>query len=54
MYDERLDDAMDRYDAEVDARLRQYFADEGISPASDYATYTPEYIYKMRNGEVSF
>ena len=33
-YEERLDEAMKRYDAEVDARLRHFFADAEISSAS--------------------
>ena len=28
-------------------------ADEGVSSVTEYGTYTPEYIYKQWNGEVS-
>lgn len=52
-YEERLDEAMERYDASVEARLRQWMADEGVTSVSDYGTYTPEYIYKQWNGEVT-
>lgn len=44
---------MERYDASVEARLRQWMADEGVTSVTDYGTYTPEYIYKQWNGEVS-
>lgn len=44
-YEERLDEAKERYDAEVEARLRQWMANEGPSSAED--------IYKKWNGEVS-
>lgn len=52
-YEERLDEAMERCDASVEARLRQWMADEGVMSVTDYGTYTPEYIYKQWNGEVS-
>ena len=52
-YKEGLYEAMERYDASVEARLRQWMADEGVSSVTEYCTYTPEYIYKQWNGEVS-
>ena len=53
VYEDRLDEAMDRYDTSVEARLRQWMVDEGVTSVTDYGTYTPEYIYKQWNGEVS-
>ena len=38
LYEERLDEAMERRREEVRQRIRQFMADEGVTSVSDYGT----------------